>query len=118
MHASSFSFDCRQALPGQSTESNRDVFLCDPDRALCDQLAKSDDDIRKTVQGGDRAIGACPLTHSSMATSTHAAICWQLTHIVHSGLWLLMSGTTRHAPDTRHDAHRRAVPGASSSVRS
>src|ERR1700678_414577 len=40
--------------------------------------------------------------------STHAAICWQLTHIVRSGLWLLMSGATRHAPDTRHDAHRQA----------
>jgi transposase-like protein len=53
-----------------------------------------------------------------MATSTHAAICWQLTHIVCSGLWLLRSGTTRHAPDTRHDAHRRAVLGSSSSVRS
>jgi putative transposase len=54
----------------------------------------------------------------AMATSTHAAICWQLTHIVRSGLWLLMSGTTRHAPDTRHDTHRRAVLGSSSSVRS
>ena len=54
----------------------------------------------------------------SMATSSHAAICWQLTHIVRSGLWFLMSGTTRHAPDTRHDAHRRAVLGSSSSVRS
>jgi len=47
----------------------------------------------------------------------HAAICWQLTDIVRSGLWLLMSGTTRHAPDTRHDAHRRAVPGSGASVR-
>jgi hypothetical protein len=26
--------------------------------------------------------------HLSMATSTHAAICWQLTHIVRSGLWV------------------------------
>jgi putative transposase len=41
-----------------------------------------------------------------------------LTHIVCSGLWHLRSGTTRHAPDTRHDAHRRAVPGSSSFVRS
>jgi putative transposase len=41
-----------------------------------------------------------------------------LTHIVCSGLWHLRSGTTRHAPDTRHDAHRQAVPGSSSFVRS
>ncbi|HUD60618.1 MAG TPA: IS6 family transposase, partial [Acetobacteraceae bacterium] len=41
-----------------------------------------------------------------------------LTHIVRSGLWLLRSGTTRHAPDTRHDALRRAVLGSISSVRS
>jgi hypothetical protein len=43
----------------------------------------------------NRPRTSCPLTHSSMATSTHAAIFWQLTHIVHSGLWLLMSGTPR-----------------------
>jgi hypothetical protein len=115
MHASSFSFDCRQALPGQSTESNRDVFLCDPDRALCDQLAKSDDDIRKTVQGGDRAIGACPLTHSSMATSTHAAICWPELLIAQSEPRLSTPGGRRHAPNRLRDRHNISARGVRSS---
>jgi putative transposase len=48
----------------------------------------------RQMQGSNRPSRprtSCPHMHLSMATSTHAAICWQLTHIVRSGLWLLLT---------------------------
>ena len=58
-----------------------------------------------------------PLTRSSMATSVHAGISWQLTHIVRSETMLLMSGIRRRAPRLRLDARTATIQFSSSSVR-
>jgi putative transposase len=48
----------------------------------------------------------------------HVDISWQPTHIGRSGLWHLVSGTTRRIDDVRHDACGGAVLASGSSVQS
>src|SRR5262249_22526248 len=52
----------------------------------------------------DRPSVSFLLTRSSMATSIHAGISWQRTHIVRSEMTLLMSGIRRRAPSMPPDA--------------
>jgi transposase-like protein len=59
-----------------------------------------------------------PLTRSSIATSIHVGISWQLTHIVRSETRHLMSGIRRLAPSMRLDSCTATIQSSSSPVRS